>query len=89
MILTLRADFYDRPLSHEAVGRLVAEATVPVLPLAADELERAIVDPPPGVGVAFEPGLVSQIVADVADQPGALPLLQYALTELYERRIAG
>jgi hypothetical protein len=26
------------------------------------------------------------LIADVADEPGALPLLQYALTELYERR---
>jgi hypothetical protein len=29
---------------------------------------------------------VSSIVADVNYQPGALPLLQYALTELFEQR---
>jgi len=29
---------------------------------------------------------VASIVADVKDQPGSLPLLQYALTELFERR---
>src|SRR5262249_11123471 len=38
------------------------------------------------VGARFEPGLLAELVADVADEPGALPLLQYALTELYERR---
>jgi len=37
-------------------------------------------------GAVLEKGLVSAITADVADQPGALPLLQYALTELFERR---
>src|SRR3712207_8285615 len=37
-------------------------------------------------GVALEPGLVSQIVSDVSSEPGALPLLQYALTELFEGR---
>ena len=89
VVLTLRADFYDRPLRHEATGRLVRDGTVAVLPLAADELERAIVDPAAAVGVEFEPGLVSEIVADVSDQPGALPLLQYALTELYEARLSG
>jgi DNA-binding SARP family transcriptional activator len=88
VIVTLRADFYDRPLRYEAIGRLVRNATVPVLPLAADELERAIVDPARSVGAEYEPGLVSEIVADVADQPGALPLLQYALTELYDRRVS-
>ena len=89
VVLTLRADFYDRPLRHDAVGRLVRDATVAVLPLAPDELEHAIVDPAYAVGMEFEPGLVSEIVADVADQPGALPLLQYALTELYERQVSG
>ena len=29
------------------------------------------------------------MIADVAHQPGALPLLQYALTELFERRDEG
>ena len=51
-----------------------------------DELAEAIERPARRVGVRFEPGLVSQIVADVRDQPGALPLLQYALTELFANR---
>ena len=38
------------------------------------------------VGAVLEKGLVGAISADVAEQPGALPLLQYALTELFERR---
>ena len=40
-------------------------------------------------GPRFERGLAARIVADVVDQPGALPLLQYALTELFERHDAG
>ena len=32
VVVTLRADFYDRPLRHEALGRLVRDATVAVLP---------------------------------------------------------
>ncbi|MEM7034240.1 MAG: WD40 repeat domain-containing protein [Chloroflexota bacterium] len=36
--------------------------------------------------VQLESGLVAAIVADLSDQPGALPLLQYALTELFEQR---
>ena len=37
------------------------------------------VEPARRVGVRLEEELVSAIVADVGDQPGALPLLQYAL----------
>jgi len=51
-----------------------------------DEFAEAIERPAKRVGVRFEPGLVSQIIADVHEQPGALPLLQYALTELFAAR---
>jgi WD40 repeat protein len=51
-----------------------------------DDLALAIERPAAQVGVRFEPGLVSKVVADVHDQPGALPLLQYALTELFASR---
>ena len=89
IVLTMRADFWDRPLRHGAFARLIEHSVVNVTALAPDELERAIVEPANATGCKFEPGLVSEIVADVADEPGALPLLQYALTELWERRISG
>ncbi|MEL7155079.1 MAG: protein kinase [Actinomycetota bacterium] len=86
LVATLRADFYDQPLRHPEFARLIREATVPVHPLAADELEKVITEPARAVGVGFEPGVVARITADVSDQPGALPLLQYALTELFDQR---
>jgi WD40 repeat protein/DNA-binding SARP family transcriptional activator/tRNA A-37 threonylcarbamoyl transferase component Bud32 len=86
VIVTLRADFYDRPLAYPRFGELLAERTEAIPPLTPDEMEQAIQRPADQVGVRPEPGLVAEMVADVAHQPGALPLLQYALTELYERR---
>jgi len=86
VVITLRADFYDRPLMHPEFGKLVEERTAVVLPLSPDELEQAVERPAERAGAVLEKGLVSAITADVADQPGALPLLQYALTELFERR---
>ena len=86
VVLTMRADFWDRPLRHGSFARLIEASTIHVTALAPDELERAIVTPAHRVGCEFEPGLVSEIVADITDQPGALPLLQFALTELWERR---
>ena len=86
VVITLRADFYDRPLMHPEFGKLVEERTSVVLPLSPEELEQAIQRPAERAGAVLEKGLISVITADVADQPGALPLLQYALTELFERR---
>jgi WD40 repeat protein/class 3 adenylate cyclase len=87
VVITLRADFYDRPLLYPNPGELVRQRTEVVLPLSAEELERAIVRPAQRVGVTCEAELVAAIVKDVGEQPGALPLLQYALTELFERRV--
>ena len=84
LVLTLRADFYDRPLRHPVFAPELKRSTVAVTPLAPEELERAIVDPAVAVGVVFEPGLVAEIVADVSREPGGLPLLQYALTRAFD-----
>lgn len=89
VVATLRADFYDRPLVYGRFGELLASGTEPVTALTADELEQAIRAPAEAVGLRTEPGLVAEMVAAAADQPGALPLVQYALTELFERRVEG
>lgn len=86
IIVTLRADFYDRPLNYPEFGDVLRNQMETVLPLTAKGLERAIAEPAKHVGVLFEEGLVSTMVADMNYQAGALPLLQYALTELFEQR---
>jgi WD40 repeat protein len=86
VIMTLRADFYDRPLLYTGLSELVRQRTEVVTPLAADELQHAIVGPARRVGVGLEPELVAAILRDVGEQPGTLPLMEYALTELFDRR---
>ncbi|MGD9700938.1 MAG: extracellular solute-binding protein [Acidimicrobiia bacterium] len=86
VVATLRADCYDRPLQHLAISELVRRGTEVITPMTPNELERAIDGPAERLGVRFEPGLVAEMVTEVADRPGALPLLQYSLTELFDRR---
>lgn len=86
IILTLRADYYDRPLHYPEFGELIHNRMETVFPLNAKGLERAIRGPAERVGVTFEQGLVEQIISTMNYQSGALPLLQYALTELFDRR---
>ncbi|MCI0714307.1 MAG: protein kinase [Chloroflexi bacterium] len=85
-IITLRADFYDRPLLYEDFGRLIQARTQVVLPLSTKELERAIMNPAERVGIAVDTNLTTTLISDVKEEPGALPLLQYTLTEIFERR---
>jgi WD40 repeat protein/serine/threonine protein kinase len=86
VVITLRADFYDRPLLYPGFGDLLRQRMETVLPLSSEELEQAIAGPAERVGATFETGLIPLIVSDVREQPGSLPLMQYALTELYKRR---
>lgn len=89
MVFTLRADFLDRPLKYPDLGTLLGERSVLVPAMALDELERAIVGPARRLGLRFEDGLVAAILEEAGHQVGALPLLQYALSELYLKRDRG
>jgi WD40 repeat protein/serine/threonine protein kinase len=86
IIITLRADFYDRPLRFHAFGELMQRNTRVVIPPTKEELEEAVRRPAELVGTTVESKLITAIVNDVYDHPGAFPLLQYALTEVFERR---
>jgi len=86
VVVTLRADFYDRPLLYRGFAELFKSRVEALVPLSGEEIERAISGPAKRVDVSLEPGLVAAMLADVAEEPGALPLMEYALTELFERR---
>ncbi|MEV7069083.1 hypothetical protein AB0N97_40970 [Streptomyces collinus] len=66
---------------------LLSDAVQFLAPLADEDLERAVTAPVDAVpGLWFEPGLPERIVADAGAEPGRMPLVQFALTELWHRR---
>ncbi|WP_210590780.1 trypsin-like peptidase domain-containing protein [Streptomyces sp. GESEQ-35] len=86
VVATTRPDSLDVLLTGDT-SDLVSDAVQFLAPLAADDLERAVTEPVDAVpGVWFEPGLPKRIVADAGDEPGRMPLVQFALTELWQRR---
>ncbi|HVR77016.1 MAG TPA: BTAD domain-containing putative transcriptional regulator [Acidimicrobiia bacterium] len=86
VVTTIRADFLDRPLAYADFAEAIADGLVTVGPPTRDGLAQAVSAPARTVGLELEPGLVGRIIADVEGQPGALPLLQYALTEMFSHR---
>ncbi|HEY7627087.1 MAG TPA: protein kinase, partial [Ilumatobacteraceae bacterium] len=86
-VTTVRADLYDRPLQHALIGQMVADGTFPLPPLSLHALEEAVVEPADKHGVTFDDGVVTAVVAEAHVQPAGLPLLQFAMAELYERRV--
>lgn len=86
IVVTMRADFFDRPLSYSEFGGLMRAGLVAVAMPTEESLALAVSRPARGAGLELEAGLVTEIVRDVADQPGGLPLMQHALSELFQRR---
>jgi WD40 repeat protein len=88
VILSMRADFYDRPLAYPELGVLMEAHTRTVMPMSLADLYDAILRPTQlaDVQLEFDEGLVSELVFAVRDEAGALPLMQFALDQLFQRR---
>jgi hypothetical protein len=86
VVIGVRADFYSHVGRHPELVEALEGTQLLVAPMTADELRRAITEPANRVGAAVETALVTRLVADVAGQAAALPLVQHALVETWRRR---
>ncbi|HZY25235.1 MAG TPA: hypothetical protein VFE71_05375, partial [Bacteroidales bacterium] len=86
IILTMRSDLEDRVAKFSDFDSLFKQGRVQVLSLGANELREAIEKPAESVGLKFEEGLVDKLIQDVVGEDAALPLLQFTLLKLWEKR---
>ncbi len=85
LLITLRADFMGQALTHRPFADALQEGSLILGPMNREELRAAIEKPAEMQGAAFEVGLVARILDDVGEEPGNLPLLEFALALLWER----
>ncbi len=86
VVITLRADFYAHCFAFDNLRNALEGEQKNIGPMNKEELRRAIEEPARLGGWELEPGLVALLLADVGDEPGALPLLSHALLETWKRR---
>jgi WD40 repeat protein/energy-coupling factor transporter ATP-binding protein EcfA2 len=87
LVFTLRADFYGYVLSHRPLRDALHEFTPQLLSsMNHKELQAAIEQPAQKLEVQLEDGLTQRILDDVGQEPGNLPLLEFALTRLWEKQ---
>ena len=87
MLMTVRSDFLARVAAVGGLGDELVRALYILRPLTPDKIQEAIVGPAQIKGVSFESQeLVDRLVESTAKTDGGLPLLQFALTELWEAR---
>ncbi len=83
VIVTLRSDFEPRFI-NSPLEDYWNDARFPVRAMNSDELREAIAGPAEKQALNFQPDeLVGQLVDEVGQMPGALPLLSFTLSELY------
>jgi WD40 repeat protein len=86
LVATLRADYFDRPLAYPGFGDAIRGRTVVLGAMSPGELADAVRLPADAVGVQIEPGVVDRMLVEAEAQPGALPLVQHTLSELFVTR---
>ena len=89
VIITLRSDFLDECLGMSELAPLISksEVLVPSCRLENKQYRQIIAQPAQKVGLEVEDGLIAILLGELKE--GSLPLLQYALEELWQKRSRG
>jgi len=86
VVLTMRADFWGDCASYPRLRDWMLAQQLLIGPMTTGELRAAMEQQAGAVGLRFEADLANTILDDVAGEPGAMPLLQHGLRELWQRR---
>jgi len=86
VVITMRADFWGECAPYREFKEVMQVRQELIAPMDAKELRGAMEMQAAKVGLRFEADLANTILDDVRGEPGAMPLLQHALLELWKRR---
>jgi WD40 repeat protein len=89
LALTLRADFVAHALAHRAFADALQDADIKLGPMTRGELQEAIEGPAARLRVGIEDGLTERFLDAVQEAPGNLPLLEFALAQLWPKQRNG
>ncbi|MDM8518875.1 CHAT domain-containing protein [Anaerolineales bacterium HSG6] len=86
VVITMRADFWGECASYPMLKEAMQANQELIGPMSSAELRSAMEQQARAVGLRFEADLSQTILDEVQGEPGAMPLLQHALLELWHRR---
>ncbi|WP_420640887.1 hypothetical protein [Candidatus Leptofilum sp.] len=84
VIISLRDDFISHCARHEKLRELLSQQLQLVGAMTSPHLSKAITLPALKVGADIDDYLVSRIISDMKGSPDALPLMSFALRDLFE-----
>jgi WD40 repeat protein len=83
-IFTLRSDFLGATQKHPLLNQAIAAQGYLVAAMNEDGLRKAIAKPAELAGHPIDLSTINLLIEQTADREGALPLLQFALTQIWE-----
>ena len=82
--IVLRTDFLSRTRQYPELDRAIARHSIIIPAMNRPQLQLAIQEPAKRAGYIFEQALLDELIASTEDNDGALPLLQFALSRIWE-----
>ncbi|NET39034.1 MAG: ATP-binding protein [Cyanothece sp. SIO1E1] len=85
VILTLRSDFLGQIQQHRLLNQVIGSDQSMIVPAMMEtELRCAIAEPAKQAGRPLDEAMIDLLVKDTEGREGALPLLQFALTQIWQ-----
>ena len=88
ILFAMRSDFISNCAMYPELNELLNRQFIQIGAMQPDELVSAIAQPALRVGLKIDPDLIAQIINDMQGEPGALPLMQFALKDLFDSQDA-
>jgi WD40 repeat protein/energy-coupling factor transporter ATP-binding protein EcfA2 len=84
LLFAMRSDFVSNCATYSELNTLLNQQFIQIGAMQPAELVSAIAQPALRVGLRIDPDLIAQIINDMQGEPGALPLMQFALKDLFD-----
>jgi len=88
VLFAMRSDFISNCAAYPALNELLSHEFRQIGAMQPDELVAAIALPAKAVGLPIEDDLIARIINDMKGEPGVLPLMQFALKDLFDSQQA-
>ncbi len=84
VLFSMRSDFVSNCATYPQLNAILNQQFVQIGAMQPEELVSAIAQPALRVGLRIDPDLIAQIINEMKGEPGALPLMQFALKDLFD-----
>jgi energy-coupling factor transporter ATP-binding protein EcfA2 len=84
ILFSMRSDFVSNCATYPQLNALLNQQYAYIGAMQSEELVSAIAQPALRVGLRIDPDLIAQVINEMKGEPGALPLMQFTLKNIFD-----